>query len=390
MGLLGVCFGDVLAIDTPKAQSGEEYNWAQTLWHEIAHVTAVGVSDHKVPRWFTEGLSVYEEMLARPQWKRKMDLHLYSALDKGKLLRFRDINQGFTRPEFPGQVILTYYQSARWIEFISAQFGFEAIIDLLIAFKENRTLDEAFKSVLKTDLDDLEKTLFEKLQAERNQYDTVMKDLPPLMTFGEEEDIELLRQKAQISNPYFSRVYDGFNRLQQDNYTDAERLFQGAIELFPNYAQSPSPYEGLAAVYRKQNDMAKLKHTLTRYLTVSEYGAPQARELADIFLAEGDTRQAIFYLNQSLEVAPYDIDARSKLAKLFREQNELDKEIAERQAILALNPVDKSTAFYELALSLYNSGQKTAAKQHTLRSLDLAPGFREAQKLLLKCVEARN
>ncbi|HUT63621.1 MAG TPA: tetratricopeptide repeat protein, partial [Anaerolineae bacterium] len=53
--LLGVCFGDVVAFDTPNAQTDSEYNWSITLWHEIAHVMALGISDNKVPRWFTEG-----------------------------------------------------------------------------------------------------------------------------------------------------------------------------------------------------------------------------------------------------------------------------------------------------------------------------------------------
>jgi len=66
------------------------------------------------------------------------------------------------------------------------------------------------------------------------------------------------------------------------------------------------------------------------------------------------------------------------------------KEIEERRIIIALNPLDKSKAYYNLALSFFNNGQKQEAKMEVLKSLEIAPGFRDAQKLLLKCIQYPN
>jgi len=104
LGLLGVSFGDVVALQTPQAYgTSQTYNWARTLWHELAHTMAIGVSDFRTPRWFTEGLSVYEEQRARPEWGREMDLEFFSAYKEDLLLPLEKIDQGFTRPSIFGK-----------------------------------------------------------------------------------------------------------------------------------------------------------------------------------------------------------------------------------------------------------------------------------------------
>ena len=65
LGLLGVSFGDVLAINTPKGQPEGTYNWARTLSHELVHTLSIGISNFRLPRWFAEGLAVYEEQVAK-------------------------------------------------------------------------------------------------------------------------------------------------------------------------------------------------------------------------------------------------------------------------------------------------------------------------------------
>src|ERR1043165_8844056 len=68
LGALGVCFGFVVAQDSPSAREAGEFNWGSTLWHEYTHVITLQMTDYRIPRWFSEGLSVYEERRARPGW----------------------------------------------------------------------------------------------------------------------------------------------------------------------------------------------------------------------------------------------------------------------------------------------------------------------------------
>ena len=74
IGALGACFGRVVTMDSPRARPPGEFQWEATLWHELAHVITLQMSNQRVPRWLTEGISVYEEKLARPEWGRGMDM----------------------------------------------------------------------------------------------------------------------------------------------------------------------------------------------------------------------------------------------------------------------------------------------------------------------------
>ena len=65
IGALGACFGRVVTMDSPQARPPGEFQWEATLWHELAHVITLQMSNQRVPRWLTEGISVYEEKQAR-------------------------------------------------------------------------------------------------------------------------------------------------------------------------------------------------------------------------------------------------------------------------------------------------------------------------------------
>ncbi len=61
IGALGACFGKVVTLDSPRARTPGEFNWQATLWHEMAHVITLQMSNQRVPRWLTEGLSTFEQ-----------------------------------------------------------------------------------------------------------------------------------------------------------------------------------------------------------------------------------------------------------------------------------------------------------------------------------------
>ena len=109
IGALGACFGRVVTMDSPKARPPGEFSWQATLWHEMAHVVTLQMSKQRVPRWLTEGISVYEEGRARPEWGRDMEVAFAAALEKGKSLPLKDLNAGFTSPE---TIALAYFQAS--------------------------------------------------------------------------------------------------------------------------------------------------------------------------------------------------------------------------------------------------------------------------------------
>ena len=387
LGLLGVSFGDVVALNTPAAQAGSEYNWARTLWHELAHTMAIGVSQFHVPRWLTEGLSVYEEQRARPEWGREMDLELYAALDQGKLLPLAEIDRGFTRPTFPGQILLSYYHASKVIGYVAERYGFNAVVRILQALRGGADINASILQATGQDLAALDQAFRADLQQKRSSVAAVLAGMPDLQAGG--EDVESAQPPViRPDNPFFQRLQEGYALLEQKDYAAAEDRFRKALEIYPHFAGDGDPYRGLAEVYRAQGRTDLLMDVLERFLRISEHGAAEARELAGLYVKAGQPERAVYYFERSLEVEPYDASARGQLATLYEQQGRFDAAVRQRRALLALNPVDRANAYYTLAMSLHQQGQHQEARRAVLQALELAPTFREAQRLLLQVVES--
>ena len=386
LGLLGVSFGDVLAINTPKNMDTDSYNWARTLWHELVHSMSIGLAEYKMPRWFAEGLAVYEEQQARPEWGREMELDFLMAFDQGKLLPLNEMDRGFTRPTFPGQILLSYYHASQIVDYIATTYGQDAIVRILEGFAAGNNDRESIEEVTGVTLEVLDRAFRDRIREQQKVLADVIKGMPN--PFGEGEGFNPLSDGAPWNqNEFLSELQKGYERLGEGDYKEAEAHFEKTLSIYDRYTDPGNAYQGLAAAYRAQGESRKLAALLERYLSISEHGSNEAVELAKILDSEGEQSKAIYYFERSLDVAPYNRDVQTRLAELYAEEGQHDNAVMARRAVLGLNPVDRADAYYQYALSLYKSNRSMEAKRAVLQSLELAPGFRDAQKLLLTVVE---
>lgn len=384
-GLLGVSFGDVVAVNTPMARSGEPYNWARTLWHEIAHTMAIGVSSFHVPRWFTEGLSVYEERRGRPEWGRDMDLTFLRAYRAGRLPSLQELDRGFTRPEFPGQIILSYYHAGEAVRFIAEHYGFDAVTQILRRLGAGESEDEAFVSAIGLTRAEVDRVFREDLERRSRALSDVLASVPD--TFSDASSTASRDSVAGAVGGPFPHLQEGNRQLEHGNQKEAEQAFKAALEAYPDYVGPGNAYERLAAIYRSQNRTDELIQVLTGYLQRAELDADASMELSGLLLERGDREAARSLLERSLYVVPYNIDAHDRLADLYRDAGLHEQAITHHRAVLALEPPDRAIAYFELARSLQAGGRQEEALRTVLQSLEIAPGFRDAQKLLLEIAE---
>ena len=124
IGALGACFGRVVTLDSPNARDPGDFNWGETLWHEIAHVITLQMSKNRLPRWLSEGISVWEERRARPEWGREMDMAFAQAMNEDKVLNLEVLNEGFSDPKL---ISLAYYQASLVVDHIVDTYGEPAL-----------------------------------------------------------------------------------------------------------------------------------------------------------------------------------------------------------------------------------------------------------------------
>ena len=98
-------------MDSPRARATGDFHWGSTLWHEIAHVYTLEAANHLLPRWFSEGLSVYEEWHTGPLATRELSQQVLQNLKEDKFLPVLTLDSGFVRPTYEGQVQVSYMQA---------------------------------------------------------------------------------------------------------------------------------------------------------------------------------------------------------------------------------------------------------------------------------------
>ena len=190
LGLLGVTFGYVVAMDSPSSRPVDDFHWGTTLWHELAHVFTLEATDHRVPRWFSEGISVYEEWNTGPisgvDGKGiSIPGFAYAAFKEGKALPIAELDRGFIRPEYEQQVMVSYMQAGLVCEFIKRNYGAVKLNDMLAQFKRGISTEQTVQAVFKIPAKEFDtrfnafmqaefKTLFDKFDAWKNARSTTM------------------------------------------------------------------------------------------------------------------------------------------------------------------------------------------------------------------------
>jgi tetratricopeptide (TPR) repeat protein len=392
LGALGVSFGPVIAIDSPSARPLGEFNWGTTLWHEIAHTFTLGTTDFRIPRWVSEGLSVYEERRARPSWGDDVTASFLIAFQRGMLQPVSRITDGLVRPAYPEQVIHSYYQASMVCELIERDWGFDGILALLDAYKRGLSTDEAFEEVLGVDAETFDR-LFDEYIAE-----IYAGPLAALADGGEEGrenplaggqgvPSQYLRQMAESEPGNFrTQLAYGAALVDEERYDDAVPYLERAKQLFPQYAEADSPYAYLAMVARERGDLRRAAEELEALTDINENLYQANSRLADIYTELGEPEHAAAALERMVWIYPLDIGMHQRLAALYEETENHPLAIRERRAVVALAPADMAEAWYQLARAQYEGGEMSNARSSVLRSLEIAPSFPGAQGLLLTIV----
>jgi cellulose synthase operon protein C len=360
LGALGVTFGEEVAMDSPSGRKPGDFHWAATLRHEMSHVFILTETDHRVPRWFTEGLAVHEETQASPEWGDPMTPDIVAAMRAKKLLPVADLDRGFVRPEYPGQVQVSYFEAGRICDYIQSRWGAEKLNDMVRAYAERKSTREAIEQTL-----GVAPEAFDQ-QFQRWLYASVASTLA-----GFDEWRKRLAQLAALS--------------EARQYAEVGRQGEAVIRLYPDYVYGGNAYELLAqADVAEQHPQAAVE-VLQRYQARAGHEPETLKELAHLEESLGHPKQAAATLDRINDIDPaYDEDLHRHLGGLWMQSQNYTGAIREYRAVLALHPLDRASAEFDLAQAYFAAGERQQAEDAVLASLEVAPGYRPAQKLLLR------
>jgi len=387
LGALGVCFGRVVAIDSPRARKAETFNWGSTLWHELTHVITLQMTGHNIPRWFSEGLSVYEEWRARPGWGDNLTVEFVRAYKEGKLLKVSELNAGMMRPQSPQQIGFSYYQAGLFCQLIEERFGFEKIRQALQLFAGNEAPDSVFQKVLGWDGATLEREYARFIDSRLKEVASHM-DFPPPdepRPHTGRMDLPALRAAvAKMPDDFMLNLQLGVRLHREKADREAEIYLKKAEQLFPQFSGPESPYRILSDVYLEQKREDEALAQLLAWGRNDGDSAGALTRAAGIYRKRKNWGDAARLLEQSVYIQPYDPQTYLDLGEVAGAAGDWSAAAKAYQILVALNPPDPAGAHYELARAWLQSGKPREAKREVLRALEIAPSFEKAQALLLK------
>jgi tetratricopeptide (TPR) repeat protein len=372
-------------MDSPRARPPGEFQWEATLWHELAHVITLQMSNQRIPRWLTEGISVYEEKRARADWGREMDVAFAGMLNRGETVTLRELNAAFQNPK---TMSLAYYEASLLVEHLITAYGESGLRQLVRIYSQGLDTDAALKAVWNTDFDQLQ-TGFD--EAVDRQFGAMRKAL------AAPKDGDLLRAPTDMlrtlaaDNPRSFPVQMALGRAlrKEGKIDESMQAFERAAQLVPLAGGKDSAHEQMAAMAIEKKDTTRAIAELTALVAVDFNNIEAARLLASLLRQEkiDDPAKLRPVYERIAAIDPFDADAHANLGRLALQRNQADAAAREFRTVLALGPVDKAAAFTDLAESYFQAGKRAEAKKQTLAALEIAPTYERAQGLLLKLVE---
>lgn len=379
-GFLGVCFGPVVTANSPASQGASPANWEAVLWHEFCHVVTLQMTRNKMPRWLSEGISVYEELQANSTWGQSMNpQYREMILDDEDFTPLSKLSSAFLTPESDLHLQFAYFESYLVVEFLVQQYGLETLKKVLTDLGTGVEINTALAAHTK-DIDELEDDFakFARQKAEQ---------LAPGLEWEKPkpEDLRKADEKwfAENKDNYYALVFHARKLLREKSFAEAKAPLQRLIELFPGHVGRDSPYPMLAEVHRSLSETNEERRVLEEYTArdadaVDEYSRLlQLAALAEDWSLVRKNAERFLAVNP-LVPAPY-----RYLAQASEALAQSDAAIQAYRTMLRLDPPDPAEVHYRLALLLFHQ-RDPGARRHVLKALEEAPRYRDAHRLLLE------
>jgi tetratricopeptide (TPR) repeat protein len=385
-GYLGVCFGKVITANSPASQKENPSNWQAVLWHEFCHVVTLEKTRNRMPRWLSEGISVYEERQAGTTWGQRMSPKHRKRILDGRVASVRDLSGSFLRPEKPDDLQFAYFQSSLLVEYLMEKYGLDAIRkvldDLAAGLHVNTAIERHTTSLDQIDMEfrDYSTEMARRLAPDLDweQYD--------LSGIKDDDDPDRLeRWVADHPSSIQGLTMLADQLVSRRDFAKAKTSLQRLIELYPEQTGLDSSYVILAAIHRELNESSNEQHVLEQYVERTDDSRSALLRLIELQSASEDWKGAAISVRRLMEINPLLPQAQKARAETSERLGQNDDAIQGLEAWLLMDPDDPSEAHFRLAKLLYLKGDPRA-KPHVLAALEGAPRFREAQKLLLKIV----
>jgi tetratricopeptide (TPR) repeat protein len=256
-------------------------------------------------------------------------------------------------------VIVSYFQAGRICDYIAGKWGYDKLLDMMNSFGQLKSTPEVIEQHLGMKPEEFDKQFLPWLEAQTKK-----------TVDGFNEWRDKVKKLGQLA--------------AEKQHDDVIKAGMGVIDLYPDYVESGSAYEQVAAAYEAKGDKASAMKVLESYSRAGGRNPSTLMKLATLQEEAGKKPEALSTLARLIYIYPMDGELHRRLGDLSMAEGILPMAIQEYTAVIASKPHDIAASRFNLARALYGAKRTEEAKEQLLLSLEAAPGYRPAQKLLLE------
>ncbi len=385
-GYLGVCFGPVITATSPAAQSDSPANWQSVLWHEMCHVVTLTKTGNKMPRWLSEGISVYEERQRNPAGGQQMNPTFREMTLGADLTPVSALSSAFLGPKSGQHLQFAYYESSMVVEYLIEQHGLEKLLRVLTDLGVGMPINDALRRVTGS-LEELDDQFAEYLRAEAEalapglDWEQPPADptlpLPELQAWIESHDDNFYALKIQSQR-----------LMRERKWREAQAPLQRLIEAYPGYVEAGNAYEQLARCYAELGETSEQQAVLKQLAELDDDCLEAYLQLIKFAKEAADWPAMAEYAQRALAVNPLLRSAHQALAEASTALDRPQEAIRSYNALLSFDAADVADVHFRLAQLLQETEDLPAAKRHVLEAIETAPRYRAALELLLELSDA--
>ncbi len=387
-GYLGVCFGRVITANSPAAVRAHPVNWEAVLWHEFCHVITLQLTANRMPRWLSEGISVYEERVANPAWGEHMNPRYREMILGEDFTPIAKLSAAFLSPKSPLHLQFAYYESSLVVEFLVQRFGLPKLRAILDDLREGTFITAAIEKEA-APLDAIEKDFAAFAREKALALGPGLNWDNPTpgrrgRNAGPPAPLPSPSPAGATSGTNYWRLLERAGQLMEARkWAEARAPLEELLRHYPEQTGEDSAYAMLARVHRELDQPDAEREVLQRWARVDSEATDAYLRLMEMADAAQDwtgveTNATRYLAVNPLVPAPYRFLGRAR-----EKENDAAGAIACYRTLLLLDPANPAEVHFRLS-RLMASSEPAAAKRHLLESLEDAPRNREALHLLLR------
>jgi len=377
-GFLGVCFGQVITANSPSALQ-VEHNWESVLWHEYCHVITLQLTANKMPRWLSEGISVYEEHQRKPGWGEPPQPSYLHWIRSGDFAPPSQLSSMFLAPSSPERLQFAYFIASWVVEFWIEQFGHDGLLALLEDLRNGLEISQAITRRT-TSLEGFDQAFIKYAIARAGKIAPELDLTPPSpkqQTTNQDLSYWALHQQLDLL-------------LAEGKFQEAQIKAQALVNQWPEDPAPSSALRKLIALERKLDHPTEERKALISLTSIDPHDSKPLLRLIELDSQTNDYQSVESWCNALLAINPTHQPTLNNLAICGEKLHKPQVAIESLMALSELDPIDPSDVFLRLAtayelLSKQSSDVKSEiskAKRYCLKALEEAPRFERALKLL--------